>query len=144
MFGDAQTSQDYGWLPGGISGGFHSFSHHGEVPAKKEQYERIVTWHTQQMAYFVNRVKNLDEGGTSLLDNSMVLMGSSLKDGNLHREEDLPLILAGRAKGQLRPGRRVRSAPLTPMCNLHLALLQRMGIQEKSFGDSTEALQGLS
>jgi hypothetical protein len=74
----------------------------------------------------------------------MVLMGSSLKDGNLHREEDLPLILAGRAKGQLRPGRRVRSAPLTPMCNLHLALLQRMGIQEKSFGDSTEALKGLS
>lgn len=69
---------------------------------------------------------------------------SSLKDGNLHREEDLPLILAGRGKGALRPGRRVRAAPLTPMCNLHLALLNRMGIMDKSFGDSTEPLKGLS
>jgi hypothetical protein len=96
------------------------------------------------MAYFLGKLKSLDEGGTSLLDNSMVLMGSSLKDGNLHREEDLPLILAGRGKGALRPGRRVRAAPLTPMCNLHLALLHRMGITDKSFGDSTEPLKGLS
>lgn len=144
MFGDAQTNQDYSFLPGGMTGGFHSFSHHGDVPAKRDQYERIVTWHTQQMAYFLGRVKSLDEGGKSLLDNSMILMGSSLKDGNLHREEDLPLILAGRGKGALRPGRRVRSAPLTPMCNLHLALLNRMGINDKSFGDSTEPLKGLS
>jgi hypothetical protein len=144
MFGDAQTSQDYGWLPNGVSGGFHGFSHHGDVPAKRDQYERIINWHTQQWAYFLGRVKSLDEGGTSLLDNSMVLIGSSLKDGNLHREEDLPLILAGRGKGALRPGRRVRSAPLTPMCNLHLALLNRMGIGDKTFGDSTEALKGLS
>ncbi len=144
MFGDAQTNQDYSFLPGGITGGFHGFSHHGDVPAKREQYERIVTWHTGQMAYFLGKVKSLDEGGTSLLDNSMILMGSSLKDGNLHREEDLPLILAGRGKGALRPGRRVRAAPLTPMCNLHLALLNRMGIMDKSFGDSTEPLKGLS
>jgi hypothetical protein len=144
MFGDAQTSQDYSFLPGGLTGGFHGFSHHGDVPAKREQYEKIVTWHTTQMAYFLGKLKGLDEGGTSLLDNSMILMGSSLKDGNLHREEDLPLILAGRGKGALRPGRRVRSAPLTPMCNLHLALLNRMGIKDKSFGDSTEPLKGLS
>jgi hypothetical protein len=144
MFGDAQTGQDYSFLPGGITGGFHGFSHHGEVPAKRDQYERIVTWHTTQMAYFIGRLKGLDEGGTSLLDNSMVLMGSSLKDGNLHREENLPLVLAGRGKGALRPGRRVRSAPQTPMCNLHLALLHRMGIMDKSFGDSTEPLAGLS
>lgn len=144
MFGDAQTNQDYSFLPGGITGGFHGFSHHGDVPAKRAQYEKIVTWHTGQMAYFLGKLKGLDEGGTKLLDNSMVLMGSSLKDGNLHREEDLPLILAGRGKGALRPGRRVRAAPLTPMCNLHLALLNRMGIMDKSFGDSTEPLKGLS
>jgi hypothetical protein len=144
MFGDAQTSQDYGFLPDGMSGGFHSFSHHGDVPAKREHYGKIVDWHMEQWAYFLGRVKSMDEGGTSLLDNSMILMGSSLKDGNLHREEDLPIILAGRGKGALRPGRRVRAAPQTPMCNLHLALLQRMGIKEKSFGDSTEPLAGLS
>jgi hypothetical protein len=143
MFGDAQTNQDYAFLTG-VTGGFHSVSHHGDVPAKRDQYGKIVTWHTGQMAYFLGRLKNLDEGGSSVLDNSMILMGSSLKDGNLHREEDLPLILAGRGKGALRPGRRVRSAPLTPMCNLHLALLNRMGIAENSFGDSTEPLKGLS
>jgi len=143
MFGDAQTSQDYAFLSG-VSGGFHSFSHHGDVPAKREQYEKIVTWHTTQMAYFLGKLKGLDEGGTSLLDNSMILMGASLKDGNLHREEDLPLILAGRGKGSLRPGRRVRAAPKSAMCNLHLAILNRMGIMDKSFGDSTEPLKGLS
>ena len=143
MFGDAQTGQDYSFLTG-QTGGFHSLSHHGEVASKKEQYGKIVTWHTEQMAYFLGRVKSLDEGGTSLLDNSMILMGNSLKDGNLHREEDLPLIVAGKGKGLLRPGRRIRAAPLTPMCNLHLAFLNRMGLPDKSFGDSTEALQGLS
>ena len=81
---------------------------------------------------------------TSLLDNSMVLMGNSLKDGNLHREEDLPLIVAGKGKGSLRPGRRIKAAPLTPMCNLHLAFLNQMGIPDKSFGDSTQPLKGLS
>jgi hypothetical protein len=143
MFGDAQTMQDYSFLPG-VSGGFHSISHHGDEPAKREQYEKIINWHTEQEAYFLGRLKTLDEGGTSLLDNSMIVMGGSLKDGNRHLEEDIPLLIAGRGKGTLRPGRRVRSAPRTPMCNLHLALLNRMGIMDKSFGDSTEPLQGLS
>lgn len=143
MFGDAQTNQDYSFLTG-QTGGFHSISHHGDAPAKLDQYGQIVTWHTKQMAYFLDRVKKLDEGGTSLLDNSMVLMGNSLKDGNLHREEDLPLIVAGKGKGSLRPGRRIKATPLTPMCNLHLAFLNRMGIPDKSFGDSTQPLKGLS
>ena len=89
-------------------------------------------------------MKSLDEGGTSLLDNSMFLFGSSIKDGNRHDPENLPLILAGRAKGTLTPGRRVRAEANTPLCNLHLAMLNRMGIMEKSFGDSTGPLQGLA
>jgi hypothetical protein len=74
----------------------------------------------------------------------MVLFGASLKDGNTHAVEDLPLILAGRGKGTLRPGRRLRAARNTPLCNLHLAMLHRMGVMEKSFGDSTGTLEGLS
>ena len=84
------------------------------------------------------------KAATSLLDNSMILFGSSLKDGNRHDNENLPLILAGRGKGTLRPGRRLRAPEKTPICNLHLALLHRMGIMEKSFGDSTGPLEGLS
>ena len=143
MFGDAQTQQDYSFLPG-VKGGFHSISHHRNEPEKREQYEKIVDWHMEQVAWFLQKAKSLDEGGTSMLDNSMILFGSSLKDGNRHDPENLPLILAGRGKGTIRPGRRLRSPEKTPMCNLHLALLHRMGVMEKSFGDSTGPLEGLT
>ena len=142
MFGDAQSSQDYSFLPG-VKGSFHGLSHHRNDPYIRTQYENIINWHTNQMAYFLNRVKSLDEGGTSLLDNSMILFGGTLKDGNRHDPENLPLLLAGRGKGSLRPGRRLRAPEKTPMCNLHLALLHRMGVMEKSFGDSTGVLEGL-
>lgn len=143
MFGDAQSAQDYSFLPG-VKGSFHGLSHHGNDPATREQYGKIIDWHTEQMAYFLSKVKGLDEGGTSLLDNSMIMFGGSLKDGNQHAVENLPLLLAGRGKGALRPGRRVRAPERTPVCNLYLEMLNRMGIQEKSFGDSTGPLQGLS
>ena len=143
MFGDAQSSQDYGFLPG-VKGNFHGISHHRNIVSQREQYEKIINWHTEQLAYFLNRMKKLDEGGTSLLDNSMILFGASLKDGNSHNSENLPILLAGRGKGTLRPGRRVRADVKTPLCNLHLAMLHRMGVKEQSFGDSTGVLKGLS
>jgi hypothetical protein len=142
MFGDAQTGQDYSWLPG-VKGSFHGLSHHLNEESKRTQYEKIINWHTEQMAWFLNKVKGLDEGGTSLLDNSMILFGSSLKDGNRHDNENLPLLLAGRGKGTVKPGRRLRAPVKTPLCNLHLAMLHRMGVMEKSFGDSTGPLEGL-
>ena len=74
----------------------------------------------------------------------MIMFGSSLKDGNRHDNENLPLVLAGRGKGTLRPGTSSARPEKTPFCNLHLALLHRMGIMEKSFGDSTGPLEGLS
>jgi hypothetical protein len=143
MFGDAQSPMDYSFLPA-VKGNFHSLSHHGNDAKVKEQYSSIIDWNIEQLAYFLNRVKNLDEGGTSLLDNSMIMFGGSLKDGNAHAVENLPILLAGRGKGALRPGRRVRAPERTPICNLYLSLLQRMGIQEKSFGDSTGLVEDLS
>jgi hypothetical protein len=143
MFGDAQSNKDYSFLDG-VRGGFHSISHHGNNPAGKEQYGKIIDWHMEQMAYFLGKIKSFDEGGASLLDNSMIMFGGSLKDGNLHSVENLPLILAGKGKGTLRSGRRLRAPEHTPVCNLYLSLLSRMGIEEKSFGDSTGVLQGLS
>jgi len=143
MFGDAQSAQDFSFLEGVSRGSFHGLSHHRDVPETRAKYERIVTWHVEQFAYFIGRMRKLDEGGSSLLDNSMVLYGGSLSDGNRHIEENLPLVLAGRGKGTLKPGRRLRAAPKTPMCNLHLALLHRMGAKKASFGDSTGVLEGL-
>jgi hypothetical protein len=143
MFGDAQSNVDYSFLPG-VKGGFHSISHHAEDPDRKAQYGKIIDWHIEQLAYFLKRVKSLDEGGASLLDNSMIMFGASLKDGNRHTVANLPLLLAGRGKGTLRPGRRLRAPEQTPLCNLYVALLNRMGIPEKQFGDSTGALEGLA
>jgi len=143
MFGDAQSGQDYSWLDG-VRGSFHGLSHHLNEEDKRSQYERIINWHTTQLAWFFDRVKSIDEGGSSLLDNSMIMFGATLKDGNRHDPENLPVLLGGRAKGTLRPGRRVRAVEKTPLCNLYLAMLQRMEIQEQSFGDSTGVLEGLS
>lgn len=144
MTGDAQTNEDFSFIPGVSRGGFHSMSHHGDEPARRAQYEKVVTWHVEQVAYFLNRLKSLDEGGTSLLHNSMVMFGHGIKCGNRHIEENLPIALAGGGKGTLRPGRRVRAAAKTPLCNLYLSMLHRVGIQEKSFGDSTGPLAGLA
>jgi len=142
MLGDAQSSQDYSWLEG-VKGNWHSISHHRNEQAKREQYEKIINWQVEQVAYLLKKMRGLDEGGTSLLDNSMVMFGATLKDGNRHDPENLPLILAGRGKGTVRPGRRLRAPEKTPLCNLYLAMLQRMGVKETKFGDSTGPLQGL-
>ena len=143
MTADAQTNEDFSFLPG-VKGGMHSISHHAEDPARKKQYETCVTWHVEQVAYFLNRLKSLDEGGKSLLDNSMVMFGGAIKCGNLHLEENLPIAIAGGGKGSLRGGRRLRFEKKTPLCNLYLSMLHRMGVKEDSFGDSTGVLAGLS
>ena len=144
MYGDAQTARDFSFLEG-VNSNFHQISHHRNELERLSQYEAIINWHVRQTAYFLTRMSNLDEGGSSLLDNSMVMFGSSLRDGNTHDPSNLPLVLAGRGKGSLRPGRRLTAAQDTPLCNLYLALMQRMGLHEaSSFGDSTEPLAGLA
>ncbi len=143
MFGDAQTSRDFSFLEG-VNGNFHGISHHRNEPERRAMYETIVNWHMRQVADFLARMRDLDEGGSSLLDNSMVMFGSSLRDGNVHDPSNLPLILAGRGRGALQPGRRLRAQPDTPLCNLYLALMHRMGLEDAAaFGDSTGPLPGL-
>lgn len=142
MFGDAQSSQDYSFLPG-VKANWHGISHHRDIEAQRLQYEKIINWNMEQLAYLLDKMKSLKEGNTTLLDNSMVLFGGSLKCGNRHDPENLPILLAGRGKGTLRPGRRVRAAAKTPMCNLLLTLANKMGWQENSFGDSTGTISNL-
>ena len=142
MLGDAQTGRSFSFLDG-VKGSFHKLSHHREKPEIRDQYERICTWHVEQVAYFLEKLQSLDEGAGTLLDNSMILFGSSLKDGNKHQEEDLPLLLAGRGGGTLNPGRRIRAKENTPFCNLYVSMLRRMGIDTDSFGDSTGSLDAV-
>ena len=142
MFGDAQSGRNFDFL--GFRGSWHGLSHHLDEEKTRTQYEAISTWHVGEFARFVERLRGLDEGGTSLLDNSMLLFGSTLKDGNKHDHKNLPLVLAGRGQGALRPGRRLTAPVETPLCNLYLALLHRNGIMLPSFGDSTGPLEGLA
>ena len=144
MYGDAQTARDFSFLDG-VNGGFHPISHHRNEPERLAMYQAIINWHTRQTAYFLERMRSLDEGGSSLLDNSMVMFGSSLRNGNDHDPSNLPLLLAGRAKGAIRPGRRLRAHPDTPLCDLYLAMMHLMGVRDPvSFGDSSGPLVGLA
>lgn len=143
MMGDAQTGRVFDFINGVSRKSFHGLSHHRNDAKVRDEYEKIGTWHVQQLAYLLEKMKSLDEGPGSLLDNSMILFGSSLKDGNRHDPHDLPLILAGRGGGTLSPGRRVRASKDTPMCNLLMAMSERMGVKPNQFGDSTGSLGGL-
>lgn len=139
MLGNAVSGRNFSFLEG-VKGGFHEFSHHEGDAAKLDAYLRINRWHVEQYAYFLERLRSFDEGGGSLLDQSMVLLGAGLRDGNRHDPHDLPLVLAGRGGGSVAAGRHLVAKPDTPLCNLHLALLRRMGIAAESFGDSTGEL----
>jgi len=140
MFGNAQSGKNYSFLPG-VEGSFHSLSHHKEEPEALIKYNKVIHFHMRQMAWLLEKMKTLKEGESSLLDNSMVFFGSTIKDGNRHTEEDLPLILAGKAGGAIRSGRRLTSAPKTPLCNLYVEMLNLMTIKSDSFGDSKGRLQ---
>jgi len=143
MVGEAQSGRGFNFLDG-VNGSWHGLSHHRDEAHTLAQYEKIATWHIAQLAYFLERLKSLDEGGTSLLDNSQVLYGSTIRNGNSHDHKDLPLILAGRAQGKIRPGRRLTSPKETPLNNLYVNLLSHVGIDVPKFGDSTGKLQGLA
>ena len=86
-------------------------------------------------------MKSIREGDGTLLDNSMIVYGCGISDGNLHLHENLPVLVAGHGGGSLTPGRHVRVKENTPMTNLYLSLLDRMGAQAERVGDSTGKLE---
>ncbi len=140
MIGDAQSGMRFPWLDG-VTNYWHGISHHENDANTLVQYSKIVDWNVAQFAGFCHRLDALKEGEGSVLDNSQLLFGCSIRDGNKHDIDDLPLLLAGGGAGTIRSGRRLISPKKTPMCNLHLALLQRMGVKKDNFGDSTGVLQ---
>ena len=143
MFGNEVSGKNFSFLDG-VSGGHHQISHHENDPAKLEQYLKINIWHMQQYAYLLEKLKSIKEGNGTLLDNSMVMLGSGMKDGNGHVPHNLPILLAGRGGGQLATGRHLVYEKKTPLCNLYRSMLNCMGTPVSSFGDSTGELPGLT
>jgi hypothetical protein len=124
----------------GVRDGFHNASHHSNERKNMDQFAVINRYHVKMLAYFLERLQATPDGDGTLLDHSLILYGSSLSDGNEHNFDPLPIVVAGGASGQVKGGRHVRHAPHTPMSNLLLTMLHKMGVRADSIGDSTGPL----
>lgn len=142
MFGRAGSNRSYRMVD--VPDGHHDLSHHGGNPEKLEKIRRINRFHMQQFAYFLERLKSVPEGDGTLLDQCMIVYGSGLSDGNRHNNENLPVLLAGQGGGTIVPGRHIKYAEETPMTNLYMSMLDRVGVKIPYLGDSTGSLPGLS
>jgi hypothetical protein len=142
MFGNAVSNTNFSFLDG-VSGGHHSLSHHERKEENLVQYQKIAQWHVEQYAYLLHKLKGMTEGDSNVLDNSMILFGSGLRDGNSHSPRNLPLVLAGRAGGRLRTGQHLVYERNTPLANLYCSLLDAMDVPVERFGDSTARLPGV-
>ena len=128
----------------GIPDVHHNLSHHQNDPDKIEKLFRINIYNAKLFAYFLNRLQSVPDGDGTLLDHTILLYGSSMSNGNGHQHDNLPLLLAGGGRGQIKGGRHIRYPDKTPMTNLHLALLDKLGIPVEKLGDSTGELNLLS
>lgn len=128
----------------GISDAHHPLTHHRNDETMVGKVKQINRYHVEQFAYFIQKLRTTPDGDGSLLDHSMIVYGSGLADGNRHTHHDLPVLLAGGGNGTLKPGRHVRYAKDTPMNDLFVAMLDRMGVEVESLGDSKGKLGYLS
>jgi hypothetical protein len=127
----------------GIGRGHHELSHHQGNADNHRQLREINRYHIRQFAYFLNKLRSIPEGDGTLLDNCMIAYGAGLGDGDRHDHGNLPILLAGRGGGTITPGRHLRFANETPMCNLLVSMLERVGAPVPRFADSTGPLRGL-
>ena len=124
----------------GVNDAHHGLSHHRNQQDKIEKLKKIDYYLAEQFAYFLDKLDAIRDGDGTLLDQSLVLYGSGLSDGNRHRHGDLPIVLAGSAGGQLETGRHIVTSSERPMANLFMSMLDLMGTPAESIGDSTGRL----
>ncbi|MGH9800792.1 MAG: DUF1552 domain-containing protein, partial [Blastocatellia bacterium] len=132
----------------GVKGALHlDLTHNGKAPELEAMYLKTNQFHVRQFTYLVERMKAIDEGGTSLLDNSLLMFASSLFDGDAHGADQLPIVLAGKAGGALKNGRILdyldKGNDSRQACSLFLSLMDLMGVQLDRFGDAVKRLSGL-
>ncbi len=142
MFAREGSNRPYPFL--GVSEGHHELSHHQNDPRKLAKIRQINTFHIEQFAYLIRRLKETPEGEGTLLDSCLIAYGSGNSDGNRHNHNDLPVLLVGKGGGTVKPGRHVRYEDNTPLNNLWLSMLERFGAPTDKLGDSTGRLAGLA
>jgi hypothetical protein len=132
----------------GVRGALHlDLTHNGRAPELEAMYLKTNQYHVKQFTYLIERMKAIDEGGQSLLDSSLLMLTSSLFDGDTHGADQLPIVLAGKGGGSLKTGRILdyleQSNDKRRACNLYLSLMERMGVPLERFGDSSTRLENL-
>ncbi len=128
----------------GVPEAHHPTSHHQNDPDKLAKLTKINTYHTTLLAYFLGKLHATPDGDGSLLDHMTLLYGGGLSDGNRHSSENLPILVVGGAAGRLERGRHVQCPDPTPMSNLHVTLMDKLGVAVDRFGTSTGELDALS
>jgi hypothetical protein len=142
MFANDVSTRNFSFLDG-VKDNHHGCSHHANEEKKIDAYKKITRWHVEQFTYLLTRLKGIPEGERTLLENSMILCGSSLSDGNKHDPNNLPILLGGKGGGRIQSGQHIASPKNTPLCNVYVSMLDCMGVSVPRFGDSTEPLRGL-
>ena len=136
MMGREITGRPYAEI--GVPDAHHPISHHQRDPVKLEKLMKINLYHAELFAEFIARLNSTPDGDGTLLDHSMIVYGAGMADSNSHYSGNLPILLAGGAAGT--GGRHMQHEPDTPLANLHLSLLDKMGVPIESLGDSTGRL----
>ncbi len=144
MLNNDLSQMNFGFLPG-VQGSLHiDLTHNGHDPVQEAMYLKSNQFHVEQFAYLLSRMKTIDDGGQSLLDNSLLLFCSNLLDGDKHQADEMPMLLAGGGGGSLRTGRILdylkRGDDNRRACSLHLSLMERMGVRMPRFGDADKPL----
>jgi hypothetical protein len=142
VFANEGSNKPYPFI--NVREGHHDLSHHGNDVNKMHKIGTINRFHVTQYAYLLDRLKNIREGEGTLLDNCMIAYGSGNSDGNAHNHDNLPVLLAGRGSGTIRSGRHIRYARNTPLNNLWVSMLDRVGSSVDALGDSTGRLRNLA
>ncbi|MFM2124859.1 MAG: hypothetical protein RL328_1310, partial [Acidobacteriota bacterium] len=125
----------------GVTDGHHAVSHHRNDPDLIAKKAKIDTYNVELFTHFLKRLQEAPDGDGTLLDNSLVLYGGGMGNGNLHRHSDLPCLLAGKLGGKFKTGHHLRYPENTPMSNLLVTLLDKAGVPVEKIGDSTGRLQ---
>lgn len=137
----ANEGNNRGYPEVGAPEGHHDLSHHGGSEDKQAKIAKINRFYAERLAYFLDSLASITEGNGSLLDNSIIMYGSGISDGDRHNHDELPILLAGSGGGRLQTGRHVRYPKDTPLCNLYVWMLNQFGVKADSFGDSNGILK---
>ena len=142
MTGRGQSNRSFPEI--GVPDAHHPISHHQSDPEKLDKLHKINRYHSELLSYFLEKLSSTPDGDGSLLDHLIILYGSEMSDSNRHLLQNLPIVLAGGGGGWIKGGNHLRYPKDTPLTNLFLAMLDKLGLEIENFGDSTGKLELLS